>query len=254
MKIISKHKDYYDSAIGLGIDETLVYIRNTVEIKEPQFLIEEEIPPHNSSCVANSFLELHNSRWNDFTKESPAIRYILVGFCGKTYVCAHIFWQEPKKDRYSYGMDDFNEYVYGREILTHSILHRYLEKTNGIVKMRNLLDKYHDNYQLDKLFRFYKAPVFAFSVDKKANWRHSRKSIALYGQVNPSLKGLEFYKTMDPYTAFQEISMYLGGVLGSEEKSIIEISDEDKAKSRGFHGMSFRKREHQSKPRRNKKK
>ena len=47
---------------------------------------------------------------------------------------------------------------------------------------------------------------------------------------------------LDAYGIYQEIEMYMGGVLGSQEKETIEISDKDKRDSKGFDNYSFKKR------------
>ena len=45
----------------------------------------------------------------------------------------------------------------------------------------------------------------------------------------------------DTYAAFQEVSMFVGGVLPRSTKPMIEISDEDKAHKKGHGGKySFR--------------
>jgi hypothetical protein len=46
---------------------------------------------------------------------------------------------------------------------------------------------------------------------------------------------------MDSFTAFQEISMFLGGVLGAGEKNIVEVEDKYKITQHGFNKWSFRK-------------
>ena len=41
MNIISKYKDYYDSAVGMGIDKTIVYVRDNKEFeKTPEDVLE----------------------------------------------------------------------------------------------------------------------------------------------------------------------------------------------------------------------
>lgn len=60
--------------------------------------------------------------------------------------------------------------------------------------------------------------------------------------INPCLKDLGFYKAVDPYTACQEIQMFISGVLGNNGKDIIDISDTSKIAKHGFDKMSFRKK------------
>src|SRR5277367_2219563 len=44
--------------------------------------------------------------------------------------------------------------------------------------------------------------------------------------VNPfTLKQLGFAKALDPYTALQELSMWIGGVLGGTSPEIVTITD-----------------------------
>ena len=46
---------------------------------------------------------------------------------------------------------------------------------------------------------------------------------------------------MDTFTAFQEIQMYISGVLGTGEKEIIEVEDKYKIPQHGFNKWSFRR-------------
>jgi hypothetical protein len=61
-------------------------------------------------------------------------------------------------------------------------------------------------------------------------------------QINPfTLKGIGFAKAIDPYTAFQELSMWIGGVLGGNSPETVSITDDKVlAESHGFDKESFR--------------
>jgi hypothetical protein len=66
--------------------------------------------------------------------------------------------------------------------------------------------------------------------------------------INPAtpefgLKQMDFQKVMDPYTLFQELSMFVGGVLPRSGNPIVEITDNKiKIAKHGFnHPLSFRK-------------
>lgn len=58
-----------------------------------------------------------------------------------------------------------------------------------------------------------------------------------------TLKDVEFAKAVDPYTAFQEISMWIGGVIPQDGPKMVEITDNRvKIEKHGFHHpTSFRK-------------
>ena len=68
---------------------------------------------------------------------------------------------------------------------------------------------------------------------------HPNRHEESYFQVNPfTLKQLGFAKAVDPYTAFQELSMWIGGVLGGTSPEIVTIKD-DKTLIEG-HGFDNR--------------
>jgi len=63
-----------------------------------------------------------------------------------------------------------------------------------------------------------------------------------YYAINPdSLKRIGFAKALDPYTAFQELSMWIGGILGGTSPEIVRIID-DKVliENHGYDKHSFR--------------
>jgi hypothetical protein len=58
---------------------------------------------------------------------------------------------------------------------------------------------------------------------------------------NACLKDLEFFRIVDPYTAFQEIAMFLGG-LAVPLKPIPHVDDKTMVEAKGFDKKwSFRK-------------
>lgn len=56
----------------------------------------------------------------------------------------------------------------------------------------------------------------------------------------PSLGSLQFIKVMDPHTAFQELSMFVGGVMVKPDKTSV-MTDKEKVASHGMDETSFRK-------------
>lgn len=60
---------------------------------------------------------------------------------------------------------------------------------------------------------------------------------------NPPLRAFQFFKQMDQYTCWQEISMWIGGVMPGRQSPMVEIGDDSKIKKHGFDPvMGFRKR------------
>jgi hypothetical protein len=62
-------------------------------------------------------------------------------------------------------------------------------------------------------------------------------------RVNPAnLRSMEFYKALDAFTAHQELSMWIGGVLSGLARPMVAITDDRvKAAKHGFDEWSFRK-------------
>ncbi len=82
----------------------------------------------------------------------------------------------------------------------------------------------------DEPFIFADSPVVA--IFKRYN--------GIYVVVNPLLKEFSFQRVMDPYTAYQELEMYVGSNLVKQMDPNVHVSDVIKAESHGFNKWSFR--------------
>ena len=60
--------------------------------------------------------------------------------------------------------------------------------------------------------------------------------------INPCLKDLGAVIVSNPFDTFQNIAMYLGGVLGNEAAPMVAIEDKYRIESHGYDKWSFRKR------------
>lgn len=236
MYIISKNKDYYDGVVGtMGVDKTLVYERNTVEIEDSKDMPKEFQPSRNSNW--------NNRRENHFfnlgymstdSKKYDSNEFFLVGFCGKLYL-GWKFHYKVKGWEYDVQVDvPKTDIIYGYENAK-----KYLKGGYWKSNIQEDVD-YVLNYDPIDMFRELKTPVFIYD-NSESNFRHrvSRTDSMLI--INPILKDYEFYKVIDSFTAFQEIQMFLGGVLGVGEKEIIEVEDKYKIPQHGFDKWSFRR-------------
>lgn len=99
--------------------------------------------------------------------------------------------------------------------------------------------EYLNNPELLKIFVEKNTPVFIYGnyLDGKYEPGKSKELI-----INPRLKNWGFQSVKDPVSAFQEIYMYISGVLGVPERPTVKISDKEMAKKKGHDGeFSFRK-------------
>ena len=92
------------------------------------------------------------------------------------------------------------------------------------------VEKYQSQQVPDELFREFEAPVIQVSRD------HSGPTIIL----NPPLKPLGFQAEVDTWATFQELDMFLGNNMARQVDPPAPISDELKAHSKGFDKHSFR--------------
>ena len=57
---------------------------------------------------------------------------------------------------------------------------------------------------------------------------------------DPSLKALGFQTQSDPFATFQEIAMYLGGVMRTPERTVVALTDAERRDKHGMDRRSFR--------------
>ena len=212
MLIASKFHDYYDTALSSsGVDKTCVYKRKTIRIRE-----------------ANPFKGML-PRFISSKKTETLCTFFIVGFCGKLYVGARFenTLQASYKNKFKpfcvYGQEEIEKAMYNHRIKEPIMYYYYFRHTK---KLKTMFNKFHDKANLELFFK-YKVPVFSFVTKLK---------------LNPVIKPLQFYKVFDTYSAFQEIHMFLSGVLGNPEKKTVRISDIDRLEAHGFDKKtSFRK-------------
>jgi hypothetical protein len=224
LRIIDKRKDYYDIGMGLGHDDNIVYVR------EPKDIV---LNPQNPRRYIKRF------------------DTIFVGFCGKIYPAIVVYSDKydtkndiikgvcytieevdkfihanfDKKDIESYENSTYKGSLWSKSInlnWSRNSLIRDFER----MKERTHFAKI-GHYQ--KLFIEYNTPIWV--IDYPNNEIH----------INCLLKPWEFYKIFDAYTAFQEISMYVGGVLLAPVNPVPNIPDDTMRDIKGFDKWSFRK-------------
>jgi len=239
MLIIKKYQDYYDTAIGFGgIDKTCIWERTPEQEKEPKQLkaILKLLDSQDSENIRTYMKDERIFRSSPYRDGSPElILPFIIGFCGKTYV-GYVF-------RWTQGYDHTIKIVYGKEAFLE--LHSFdrnskIDKENTIT----FFDRYHNKPHTELFFK-YRVPVWVYDwgtdVIKYENYFGSKFHYHIpYFMTNPPLKDYEFYRLFSAPQAFQEIQMYLQGVLGNKEKEIVEISEKDKLLQHGFDKWSFR--------------
>ena len=238
MRIISKFQDYYDIGLSYGVDKSLVYVRKEIELERDQFKIPE----------IEKILDFeHNTRfwghhvWHHLMNAQghQTVDMFFVGFCGKIYSGLYVDWRN-KIERF-YNKEDLDIFLkkYPKIKSEMNNLHpRYRRRWKHLSQYEKMI-RFFEEYpavQTDEPFFNFKSPIFYFPTGNERN-NQGRKFT-----LNANLKDVSFYKVIDPYTAFQDISMYIGGVLGIGDPDTVDISESDLLEQKGFDKKwSFRK-------------
>ena len=216
MLIISKFHDYYDSAIAHGIDKSVVYKRDTkIEGKDrpDKYRSMDTVPSDNKRWYTEGFL---------------------LGFCGKLYPYYKL--TEAKENnpevKFFYEYEKLEKFL---NLKNKKVANRDRWSWRGRepTKKEWFDANTHTSRGLDALFLKERCPVFT--------WSQNYYGSGVVTVINPCLKDINFQQVLDPYTAFQEIYMYISGVLGTNENDMVDISDKDMLKKRGFDKWSFKK-------------
>jgi hypothetical protein len=213
MKLHTDFHDYYDTAVGYGIDENVHYNRFTKEV------------------------EIKFKPKKDFPRVITSATPYLLGFCGETYpVLKVVKYEDAKNDYNNFNViDSFYAFSYqelkDKKVEWHGFgrFFEYNDKRREIETKQFFTDwKYKD----DRLFLEYKSPIWVLDLK-----HHYEQKIIL----NPKLIDYGFNRIKDSFTVFQEISMYLSNIL-VEQKEVIKIEDKYRIEQHGFDlKTSFRK-------------
>jgi hypothetical protein len=233
MRIISDFHDYYDGVQKSGQDQTLIYHRHQSEMTAwPSFpdKLLSYLPDRLGNCEVG-------------------YRGCIVGFCGRVYplVCLETWRHGQALHRIlAYCMEEVDAFVTSlakkRELERYRRPCKYFGEPprrrdfdsffTGVTDLRNRYEAWFREHRCPSFLYDPRGCVFGVGRD-----RRQRATMV----CNPRLADIEFYRVIDPYTAFQEIQMFLGG-LAAPEKTIPKISDKDMIEIKGFDKKwSFRK-------------
>lgn len=263
MRIFSDFHDYYDTALGFGIDPTCTYTRKT----DQRF--PSRIPHEKGSTEFDAMRDIfdHNFSQSSWTYRSrflpqrfTMIESFFVIFCGRVHpgLRVQIDTREAGKLIYSdehffcYTVDHLRDVVkrWGTEdeqkVFEQQSVRRKSHPTDSIRTSLRESRRYnrHGQFTADWAKRFFTVRP---EIEKKTNAFQIEHRIPVMVfkegmlEYHPCLKEYEFFKVLDAFGAFQELSMYISGVLGGTAPEMVEISDADRIHKHGFDKWSFRK-------------
>lgn len=238
MYIISKHKDFYDMVAGQkGIDKTIVFERHILTLSYNANNVDAKhwyVRPTSFPVYGGS----RAGRYRGLSAGDKTFKVFLVGFCGKIYVCAKVSTVVKGRTPFESAFE-VHSHIHGIDRIKEAVC-EYFNNDKYFDEQKSRWSNHQDlqhviecttNPKLLELFHTHKTPQFILYAGEKDNLH-----------INGNLKLVEFFKLFDPFMAFQEIEMYITGVLGINNKPMVEISDKDKIAGHGFDPKySFRK-------------
>ena len=213
MRLHTDFHDYYDNAVGYGIDENVFYSRFT---KKAEILIKS---PFDHAGVSGG----------------------LLGFCGIIYPFALFVRYDNFEivDRYcAYNLEEYKTKAEEWKYERFSFGRRFDEQRRKIdLKRKEKTEMQAKQFFVDwssqsnEIFLKFKVPIWTVMLGRNTET----------GLINPRLKDYGFDRIKDSFTAFQEISMYLSNIL-VEQKETAAVEDKFRIEQHGFDlKKSFRK-------------
>ena len=244
MRIISEFHDYYDSVQAQGQDQTVVWVRKTEEHEFAKTRGGMSIHLRENQNTPNAYpFPVFRHGIGYVRDEKIRVSQYIIGFCGKIYPCLKLeVWLSDKdKPAYCYNIDEVDAFV--DQHLEDRALQEYHRtkgygkwyqrkipgRRSGYLEFFDICRQKQDSFE--SWFIDNHCPVFLAHIDRY-------KSEVTF---NAPLKELEFYRLFDVYSAFQEIAMYYGGVLGGVREHVPDVDDKTLAEAKGFDKWSFRK-------------
>lgn len=217
MRIVSSFHDYYDRALAHGHDERLVFVRESQRLSSmsPAF--------RNFSSAVDKLPGTAQRRAGD-TSVSLEPFWVTVG--EKAYPGVALNMQQkgaPAVTRMAYSAQDLTQYLEGLGL-------RADDKAAGTFDRIGRIVDFPGRQPL--------AMPPELTVQKRAALMLLRSTSVV---LNPSLRSLEFYRRMSAQEVFQELEMYLGGVLAPENRPMVAIEDKYRIAQHGFDKHSFRR-------------
>lgn len=256
MRIISSYKDYYDITLREGVDMTLVYERKyekggTIELpydwNNAQVKAREHhfINPDDNQTTAYAVPNNWNITRGNLYKYS--IIFTPVIFCGKYY---------PRWSMYVYdnSLVDYDKAMFFSNT-KKEVLDQFYKKfdieppKSGRKKWRDRPGTHETLFTAlpkvdwDSIHARENAPILTIVLPpKKREYYGSKGQTVNYIILkNPQLSQVQFQNVIDPWTAYQELSMYMGGIMANHGKPMVQLTDKDVHAKHGFDKWSFRK-------------
>lgn len=260
MRIIGGN-DYYDSAIAYGIDPGVVFVRDGHLLTNGDMNKIGHPAGINISITTKEDMQGNKQSWryrslscNSYGNGSGrlndvryAIESMSVIFCGKNYRGLMVTEETRSLPNYYYfwNLDKFTKWCDERDLAVDRRKRSWVNDNHDKDPFRitSLSDDKIQALIDARLSIVYKAEpgTGKCSPGSKEYLDWLTKDSGHRGNCD-GLKEIHFQSALDPYTAFQELSMWVGGTLSATNgPNTVTITDNDvKIAKHGFDKRSFR--------------
>ncbi len=268
MRLVSDFKDYYDGIQGMDTDRKPMYVRKN----HLEFIASADNARRTELAPLSAVF-----RAAPTPPQELAVKTRLLGFCGvlkliyvydeHAYLSVLELLEAVRSEREPRRTDDAFSNAHDHGMSFHSAHQAWRYRQHAA--KRHADDKTHvmgagdrvfypfnergwsawSNSEgrllsagHDELFRLLQTPVFVYRGKRLRDTFVPAVSRSQGGNVverNPVLKDMGWQRQVDPYTAWQELDMYLGNQLAVQEDPA-PLSDELRRDAHGFDDRSFK--------------
>lgn len=245
MRIIGGH-DYYDSVLSQGRDDAIVFVRHK-DKSIGSFEIPGIIGILNENCPIDFLGKrnfdvrsyIHNGCWTFRSDKGKlvSVSSIAVIYAGKVCTGARVNVIEDGLTFNCWDSDSLGDISKDLGFSGFKPATRY----DLSAKKRLPLVPFHRGDLPAETVDFLINNHMTVVTYDSNNRCEDRKNGIRCRVDGDDMGKFDFARVVDPYTMFQEISMWVGGILAGSGRPMVEISDEDKIGKHGFDSWSFRK-------------
>lgn len=245
MKILSKFRDYYDSAQAYGHDDSRVYVRETRELTRVtnawpysdailQHLFEVrraygQVPGLLLFCGAAWPVWREADRWSDADPFEGALArtHTLPVWERRFTRLRDLPSDDPERKDRERSIDAYDGKLYSNTTMSEAAMVESHERLAG--------QRFGEDLLIGE-----RAPIALVLTALRGSWTFDLQE-RVRVIVNPSLQDLDFHRILDPFSAYQEIETFLGNQLAEADAAPLRVgSDAVVAQQKGFDDQSFR--------------
>jgi hypothetical protein len=242
MRIISNEHDYYDGVQATGQERSVVYARTPVTLDPRQ-------APHTPEMLSLRPIRFAIGREAErrFDKRLPArIAPFAIVFCGRIYYGARLIAPLACFDPDTQRRQVESVIHYDPKALARDYQALRADRRLGAKSQRRRFRWGFDCLRLQELMarngdERLAEPLAEAGITILTAAPGTRERGEIVFERDSLLAPYEFYQLFDAWSAFQEIAMWIGGVMARPERAAAPIGDEDLARAKGFDEWSFRR-------------